>query len=197
MDFVLLGFGVGALLILTGRAVRAYGPRYRRQQLDTAVPFATFSAGLTWRRICRGGGLVATFAGVFLCLLTLFLLVAGVSDRSGMVIVVFSLLGTLIAVGIWALLFSRPEWRRAERSPVVAPVESRRDPAAGARFDAAASWPVAAAATDDDSGSRPAATEPIETSEGEAAAAVNWPRRDAHEAHEHDQANRAVSSTMH
>lgn len=195
---MLLGFGVGALLILTGRAVRAYGPRYRRQQLDPGVPFATFASGLIWRRSCRGGGLVATLAGVFLCLLTLFLLFAGVSDRSGMVIVVFSLLGTLIAVGIWALLFSRPEWRRAERSPVVAPVESRRDPAADPRFDAAAaSWPVAAAATDDDSASRPVAAEPVETSEGEAAAAVNWPRRDAREAHEHDQANRVVSSTMH
>ena len=141
MDFVLLGFGTGALLILAGRGIRAYGPRFRGQQRDPDAPFREFAASNTWRRYCRGIGLVASLGGLFLCALTLLLLLANVSDRAGMVVLTLSLLALLIAAGIWAALFTHPAWRSRERTSIVAPSRRRQAPASGATSDvAAASW---------------------------------------------------------
>lgn len=176
MDFVLLGFGMGALLILAGRAVRTYGPRYRRRQLDHDAPFSIFSAGLAWRRACRGAGLIAALAGALLCVLTLFLLLAGFSDRSGMVVVLFILLALAIGAGIWAVLFVRPEWRSATRPPAVAHV--RRDTAASTkRNSAVATWPDrSTSAQSSGNGPRPS-TEPVDAPARESAGVATWPRR--------------------
>lgn len=140
MDFVLVGFGIGALLILAGRAVRSYGPRLRRQQLDPSNPFPEFVAGLTWRRTCRGAGLVTVLAGFVLCGLTLLLLASNASDRSGMVIIGLSCLAMPLGAGIWAVLFHHPEWRSAARRPSAA---GRKPGGVEGRYDAAlASWPA-------------------------------------------------------
>ncbi|HEV2107165.1 MAG TPA: hypothetical protein VGR16_02790 [Thermomicrobiales bacterium] len=117
MDFVLLGFGIGALLILCGRAVRTYGPRAKRKDPESSVAFPVFVDAVRWGRVCRGSGLVMVCAGAFLCAITVVLLLASASDRLGMVIVALSVLAILLAAGTWAALFAHPEWRRSERVP--------------------------------------------------------------------------------
>ncbi len=151
VDFVLLGFGIGALLILCGRVVRTYGPRVKRKDLEPSAGLPVFADAVRWGRVCRGSGLVMACAGTFLCAMTVILLLASASDRSGMVIISLSVLAILLAGGTWAALFAHPEWRRLERASrrplphgaIAEPVPvAHRDEARRLRSEATlAAWP--------------------------------------------------------
>lgn len=185
LDFVLLGFGTGALLVLIGRMLRVYGPRYRRRQLKPTVPFSTFAAALVWRRWCRAGGLVSSIAGAFLLLLTFLLLLANVADNMGMVVVGFSLLSILIGGAIWAALFVHPEWRTAERRSRPSIRELRDVAITSDSYDAAiAAWPDSPSGNPNHVNGPRRKQTAGESSDLQSAAAASWPSPEHHETEE-------------
>ena len=120
MDFVVLGFGVGALLVLVGLGVRDLGPMLRRLPRPglADLPWSEVARRVAWGRACRAAGLVVTLAGAALCLVTLLVLVAGAGDGLGMGLVLGMLATTVLVSAGWALLFVRqvqPERARTGR----------------------------------------------------------------------------------
>ena len=109
MDFVVLGFGLGALIVLVGLGLRDLGPWLRRVPRPgrDMLQWSEVGRRVAWGRACRAGGLVLTLGGASVCLATLLLLIAGAGDDFGMSVVVACLLLALVALGGWAALFAR------------------------------------------------------------------------------------------
>lgn len=110
MDFVVLGFGIGALAVLVGLGIRDLGPMLRRVPRGerSDLPWSEVARRIGWGRACRAAGLVVTLSGAALCLLTLLVLIAGAGDGFGMGAVLGALAIALVVGGIWAALFVRP-----------------------------------------------------------------------------------------
>lgn len=152
MDFVLLGFGLGALLVLLGRAVRTYGPWIKRKNRVPSTPRPAFAAALRWGRVCRASGLLITLTGIFLCCITVILLLLDASDWTGMVVLSLSLVAAVLLSGVWAALFAHPEWRRMQRSPrrdvprqaisTLSPSRSEEHAQSSVSETALAAWPA-------------------------------------------------------
>lgn len=105
MDFVVLGFGVGALAVLLGLAARDLGPMLRRVPRDGSVPWAVVTERVTWGRACRAGGLVVALAGAMLCVLTGAALLARASDDTGLFVVLGGVVAVLIVIAAWAIRY--------------------------------------------------------------------------------------------
>ncbi len=111
VDFVVLGFGIGALAVLLGLALRNLGPWPRRIRQGQVLRWSEVTRRLAWGRACRAAGLVLAIAGGFLCFATLAALIARANDRTGALIVLFaSALALLASVG-WALVYARRQPR--------------------------------------------------------------------------------------
>lgn len=101
MDFVVAGFGLGAVLMLVGFAVRDLGPlRYRAQQ-DDAV------ARRLWSDLCRRVGAMIVTGGFATCLVTLVLLLAGVGDKTGALLVIAVSALAVVGSGVGSMLTIR------------------------------------------------------------------------------------------
>lgn len=101
MDFVVAGFGVGAILMLLGFAVRDLGPlRYR--SVSELLPIHD-----EWLAMCRSVGTVFVIGGLVVCLATLVSLLAGAGDRTGSRSVMAVVAMATIACGVWSVMAIR------------------------------------------------------------------------------------------
>lgn len=101
VDFVVAGFGVGAILMILGFAVRDLGPlRYRRVEHLTIVHDQ-------WLAMCRSIGTVFVVGGLLVCLATLASLLVGVGDRVGSRLVMAFVAAAVIASGVWSVIAIR------------------------------------------------------------------------------------------
>ncbi len=116
VDFVVLGFGLGALVVLLGLALRNLGPWARRIRQGQVLPWSEVSRRVTWGRACRAAGLVVAIAGGFVFSMTLVALVGRVSDATGALVVLFASAAALLACVGWALVYAR---RQARLAPVL------------------------------------------------------------------------------
>jgi len=102
VDFVVVGFGVGALGVVLGLLARDIGPWFRRVPSGRALPGAELARRVAWGRRCRAGGAVVAIAGGAVCAATIVALLAGVGDGAGLAAVLLTLVGALLAVAGWA-----------------------------------------------------------------------------------------------
>ena len=134
MDFVVAGFGFGALVLLLGIGLRDLGPRVRGVRPGATLAWTDVEARLRWARGCRATGLVLALGAGGVCLMTAVALVAQVGDATGSVMVTASAFGSvLVSIG-WAFAYAgheRRHWRPVRSAaPVpwdhVAPSDARR-----------------------------------------------------------------------
>ncbi len=117
MDFVLVGTGLGALLLVVRSVVSSLGQSMAGARM----------APLPWSALLRRRGRARTrrlllrmlgIAGTTLLLTVATLLVAGVSDRTGLVIIVAEIAALVLASGYWVFLINSPAWRPDRPPPV-------------------------------------------------------------------------------
>jgi hypothetical protein len=134
VDFVVVGFGLGALAVLLGLGVRDLGPWTRPVPRAGRgdLAWAEIARRVARGRACRAGGLVATLGGTAICAVTFLALVAGLGDTAALWVVVATVALAALALVGWAVLYRRTQ---AAGRPV-APV-SRATRARGSRLDAA------------------------------------------------------------
>jgi hypothetical protein len=101
VDFVVAGFGLGAVLMLVGFAVRDLGPLRYRSQADGDV------AARQWSDLCRHVGTLIVTGGFAICLATLLLLSVGVGDDTGAVLVVLVAAAAVIGSGAGSMVTIR------------------------------------------------------------------------------------------
>jgi hypothetical protein len=95
VDFVVAGFGLGAVAVLIGFAVMDLGPLLRRSQGKDSP------SSVAWIGLCREIGNALVLGGVAVCLSTLVALAAGLSDANGTRLVLgVGLVALLVAVGL-------------------------------------------------------------------------------------------------
>lgn len=131
MDFVVVGFGIGAVLVLLGLAARDIGPRLRHIDRLRAVPSDLLGRRVAWGRVCRTGGRLLALAGTSLCLLTVGAVVGRLSDRRGSMLVLGGLVVVTIAMVAWSMVYAgryhpRPVRRPAPARPAWSKVPTRR-----------------------------------------------------------------------
>ena len=145
MDFVVVGFGFGALGVLLGLVLRDallwrwLIPRNRE------LPVRELRRRVAWRRAGRTGGGVVALASAGVGGVAMVTLLAGASDRTGLLVVFAALTAALIAVAAWAAAYvhryhNRPatrrparathtrSWRRARQQPAPAAEQERWAP---------------------------------------------------------------------
>ncbi len=107
MDFVVVGFGLGALAVLLGLGLRDLGPWTRRVRQGRVLTWPEIAQRVAWGRRCRAGGLVVALAGGAIWLATLVALAAGAGDRTGLAMVLATV--SLAAGGVfaWAIAYAR------------------------------------------------------------------------------------------
>ena len=117
MDFVVVGFGLGALAVLLGLGVRDLGPWMRRVRQGRVLTWPEIAQRVAWGRRCRAGGLVVALAGGAIWLATLVALAAGAGDRTGLAMVLATV--SLAAGGVfaWAIAYARANHPAAWSSP--------------------------------------------------------------------------------
>jgi hypothetical protein len=101
VDFVVAGFGLGAVLMLVGFAVRDVGPLRNRSRQDDDVSV------WQWTELFRIVGTMIVSGGFAVCLVTLLLLAAGVSDATGALLVAVVAAAAVIGSGVGSVLMIR------------------------------------------------------------------------------------------
>ncbi len=129
MDFVVVGFGLGALGLLLGLLLREAGAWWWRVRTNLERPAAEVVQRIAYSRACRAGGRMLTIGGAAACGMTLLALLAGLSDRAGASVVVGSLTVIGFAIGAWAIAYAhryhpRPARPRPRRAQPIAHSES-------------------------------------------------------------------------
>jgi hypothetical protein len=101
VDFVVAGFGLGAVMMLIGFAVRDLGPlRYRGSEGDGIVR-------RQWGHLCRTVGNAIVAGGFAVCLVTLVLLFADADDDFGARMVASVSAIAVIGSGVWTVFAVR------------------------------------------------------------------------------------------
>lgn len=128
MDFVVVGFGLGALGVLLGYALRGFGARWRRRVVGFGSPeIARRSRRGRW---CRGGGALLTVGGGGLWFVTVVALLVPASDSLGNLLVGGALALGVIGGAAWAVMFARLQPPLpAVPEPMPGPVERPRSTA--------------------------------------------------------------------
>ncbi|MDQ3780000.1 MAG: hypothetical protein M3354_05585 [Chloroflexota bacterium] len=107
MDFVVVGLGVGAFVVLLGLTIRGAGPRRGALRADPPVSPAEVGRRLAIGRACRAGGLVACIAGTGILLVTVTALLLSLSDRAGAVVVMVAVSAAVLGGVGWAILYAQ------------------------------------------------------------------------------------------
>lgn len=160
MDFVVVGFGLGALGVLLGLLLREAGAWWWRVRTHLWRPAADVAERVAYARACRAGGRILAMGGAVACGLTLVALLAGLSDRAGASVVVGSLTAIGFAIGAWAFTYAhryhprpaRPRPRRGYVPTGTSPDDLETDALATLPDDAtaASTAPPSDPATTDD-----------------------------------------------
>jgi hypothetical protein len=101
VDFVVAGFGLGAVMMLIGFAVRDLGPlRYRRSEDDPATTWQ-------WSALSHTVGRAIVAGGFAVCLVTLVMLVIGAGDDTGARMVASIAAVAVIGSGVWSVFAIR------------------------------------------------------------------------------------------
>jgi hypothetical protein len=125
VDFVVAGFGFGALMVVVGFIVRDVGPFLWRRSEIVASRNATEASG-RWRALCHGISSAMTVGGVIVILVTAVGVVAGLSDSAGSIAVLAaSIAGVAVAAGL--SVRTAQEYRRGKIRVVAAPAVAQRD----------------------------------------------------------------------
>ena len=134
MDFVVIGFGLGALVLLLGMIVQQVGPTFFRVPRTPPLAWAVFSHRRSRLRTCRAAGRMLAIAGGGICTVTFLALVAGVNDRVGAGLVLTAVLFALLGFLAWIAVFLGNEGRhdRGRRRP--RELHQRRAPS-GVNYD--------------------------------------------------------------
>ena len=107
MDFVVVGFGLGGLSVLLGLGLRDLMPWFWRVRAERERIPSEVARRVARGRGSRAGGLVVALSGGAICFVTLLLLLAGVGDRTGLLIVSATVtFGALTAAG-WLYAYIR------------------------------------------------------------------------------------------
>lgn len=107
MDFVVVGFGLGALSVLLGFALRDLGPRRRAIPPDATLPVAEVTRRVAWGRACRAGGGILALAGTLVWLVTFAALVGQAGDELGDLLVLTSCVVALALIAGWFFAYRR------------------------------------------------------------------------------------------
>lgn len=133
VDFVVVGFGLGALGILLGIALRDGGSWWWRPRPDRSVPGGEVTRRVGWGRACRAGGRLLALGGGAICAATLLALALGLADRTGAALVLAVVLVAFGAVLAWSALYTQrfhprpPRTRIAARTATATAVPSAGD----------------------------------------------------------------------
>jgi len=119
VDFVVVGFGFGALSVLLGFLLRDLVPWWFRVSGSRQMPEPVVRRRVAHARAGRAGGGVLATAGALLALVTLITLILNASDRTGLEVVFAALAVALLAILAWAFTYvqrfhSRPRSYRAQ-----------------------------------------------------------------------------------
>jgi len=106
VDFVVVGLGVGAFVVLLGLTIRGAGSRWRPRRADPLLPGAEVGRRLAIGRACRAGGLVSCIAGTGILLVTVTALLLSLSDRAGAVVVMVAVSAAVLGGVGWAILYA-------------------------------------------------------------------------------------------
>lgn len=117
MDFVLVGMGLGALLIVA-RAVVSWMGQSMPELGMAPLPWSLLLRRRERARKVRVLLRMLAIAGTTLLLTVVMLLVAGVTDRVGMVVIVAEIAALILASGYWVFLIASPAWRPHRPPPV-------------------------------------------------------------------------------
>lgn len=117
MDFVLVGTGLGALAMVV-HAVVSWRCSTRARRGPTPLPWATFIARRHRTRTLLIVDRMLIIVGITLLSTVPLLLLVGVSDRVGLVIVATEVAGLTLGCGYWGFLVRAPGWRPHRHTPV-------------------------------------------------------------------------------
>jgi len=122
VDFVVVGFGFGALSVLLGFLLRDLVPWWFRMSGSRPMPEPVVRRRVAHGRAGRAGGAVLATAGALLALITLVTLLLNARDRTGLEVVFGALAVALLVILAWGFTYvqrfhSRPRGYRA-RTPV-------------------------------------------------------------------------------
>lgn len=107
VDFVVVGFGFGALSVLLGLLLRDLVPWWFRVAADRPLPETVARRRVAHRRAGRAGGGSLAIAGAFLGLITLVTLLGNAGDRTGMEVVFAALTVALLALLAWGFTYAQ------------------------------------------------------------------------------------------
>ncbi len=121
MDFVVVGFGFGALSVLLGLLLRDLVPWWFRVPLGRPLPERVVRRRVAHGRLGRAGGAVLAIVGSLLGLVALITLLLNAGDRTGLEVVFTALAAALLAILGWTFVYvqrfhGRPRGYRAEAS---------------------------------------------------------------------------------
>ncbi|MCC6793175.1 MAG: hypothetical protein IT336_15940, partial [Thermomicrobiales bacterium] len=128
VDFVVAGFGFGALMVVVGFIVRDVGPLlWRRTGTDTSN--TSQEASGRWRALCHGISGSLTAGGVLIILVTVVAVAAGLSDSVGSTaVLVAAVIGVAIAAALSARTFRGYRHGQLRVSPVREATRRERPP---------------------------------------------------------------------
>lgn len=119
VDFVVVGFGLGAIGVLLGLALRDRGRSWCRARAARAVAAGAFEQWLVRARRCGDAGATLLLAGLAICIATMLALIANVGDAAGFALTLGS--GLLAGgAGITWLVAARHQDARSGRATLTA-----------------------------------------------------------------------------
>ena len=128
MDFVVVGFGLGALGVLLGLALRDAALWRWRVRPDRQLPATELVRRVAIGRACRAGGRVLAVGGGSACLATLLGLLLRLSDRAGAALVLALLLLVTAGAIAWSALYAHRYHPRPARVRLTARAAHARQP---------------------------------------------------------------------
>ena len=115
LDFVVLGFGLGALAVVIGLALGSIGTRRFKVRDDPERSWDSVAVAVDRGRTCRAIGRVLASAGGLVCVATLLLLVVGAGAAAGLRTVSVVLAVVTLRAAWWAVQFRRQRPAHAQQ----------------------------------------------------------------------------------
>lgn len=115
MDFVVLGFGFGALSVVVGLLARLWSPWVQRIPHDVEIKRFELTRRVKRGRVCRAAGGVVAIAGATILVATVASLLLGAGDQTGLIVILVLLGLEILACLAWAWWDGQDRTRRPVR----------------------------------------------------------------------------------